>query len=91
MLLSQEADAFLASVRRVRLAFDGPAPKEIRCEGMLRFQSDGRDASISIRNFDEKKTLDGLKTYRPTGMEVEPLQLEDAFVEYVCGAERGNV
>lgn len=91
LLLSQEADVFLASIRRVRLAFDGPAPREIRCEGMLRFQSDGRDASISIRDFDEAKTRDELKSFNPVTMEVEPLQLEDAFVEYVCGAERGNV
>ena len=52
---------------------------------------DGRDAAVSVRGFNEEKTPAELRAFNPVSLEVEPLALEDAFVEYVTGAERGNV
>jgi len=89
LLLSQPADDFTASVRRIRLSFEGEAPRQIRCAGMLRCQADGREAVVSVRDFDEQKTVAELRALGPLGLEIESLSLEDAFVEFVSGAERG--
>jgi len=88
LLYSGRAEDFLASVRRVRLAFEDAAPKEITCDGLLRLKVDGREASLSIRDFDERRAREQLQTYSPSGIEIEPLNLEDAFVEFVSGEER---
>ena len=91
LLLSQRAEDFRTSVRRVRLAFEGEAPGEIRCTGMLRLKSDGREAVVAVRDFDEEKTLGELRAFHPTGLEVEQLNLEDAFVEFAGAAEGGRL
>jgi len=91
LLLSQRCEEFLASVRRIRLSFKEDAPREIRCAGLLRLQTDGRDAVLSVRGFAEGKTLEEVRSYQPVNIEVEPLNLEDAFVEFIGGAERGMI
>lgn len=93
MLLNTTSEAFMDSVRRVRLAFDGPAPQKIACKGLLKYHANGREALVSVRDFDEARLrgelADSLAEATPTGFEVERLNLEDAFVEFIGAAERG--
>lgn len=91
LLLTQKSDEFTASIKRVRLTFENEAPSKISCTGMLRCRLDGREALVSVNDFDEEKTVSELKVFNPTDVEVEPLNLEDAFVEYIGGVEKGVV
>jgi ABC-2 type transport system ATP-binding protein len=89
LLYSGRVEEFLSSVQRVQLCFDDKAPHGIACEGMLRCQTTGRDAMVSVRDFDEDRTLPELKRFNPSSFKVERLNLEDAFVEFIAGTERG--
>ncbi|MCX7014125.1 MAG: ABC transporter ATP-binding protein [Candidatus Sumerlaeota bacterium] len=88
LLVSQRAEEFLDSMRRIRLAFDGEAPREIQCPGLLKAQVDGREAVLAVRNYIEEQTTAPLRALKPVSLEVERLNLEDAFVEFVGAAER---
>ena len=45
----------------------------------------------AVRDFDEERLRGELAEVGPTGFEVERLSLEDAFVEYIGAAERGDL
>ena len=93
LLLNSTSEGFMDSVRRVRLAFDGPAPGKVTCQGALKYTANGREALLSVRDFDEARLrselTEALSETPPTGFEVERLNLEDAFVEFIGAAERG--
>jgi ABC-2 type transport system ATP-binding protein len=89
LLQSVRAEDFLDSVRRVRLGFEGPAPRQIACDGLLKSRIDGREALLSVGAFAEARTLEQLKVYQPATLEIERLSLEDAFVDTIGAAERG--
>lgn len=90
LLESSRTEDFLDSIRRVRLTFDGQVPSSIQCEGLLHSRINGREAAVAVSKFDEEKTIGQLKTYNPADIQIERLNLEDAFVEYVGAAERGD-
>jgi len=90
LLQSVTTEAFLDSVRRVRLGFDGPAPRQIACDGLLKCRVDGREALLSVGGFDAARTIAQLKAYHPAQIEVERLNLEDAFIDTIGAAERGT-
>ncbi len=90
LLRSMPTEDFLRSVRRVRMRFDDLAPTQITCEGLLKRRVDGREASVAVSDFDEERTIEQLKTFGPADIEVETLNLEDAFVEFIGAAERGE-
>ena len=84
------ADIDTMMLGRVRLTFDGQVPSSIQCEGLLHSRINGREAAVAVSKFDEEKTIGQLKTYNPADIQIERLNLEDAFVEYVGAAERGD-
>ncbi|MCX7045379.1 MAG: ABC transporter ATP-binding protein [Candidatus Sumerlaeota bacterium] len=90
LLLSRPADEFRASVRRLRLGFDNDAPPAIACDGLLRYKPSGREGVVSVYPFEEEKTIAQLRAAGAARVEPESLNLEDAFVEYIGGAERGS-
>ncbi len=90
LLESSRTEDFLDSIRRVRLIFNGQVPSSIQCEGLLHSRINGREAAVAVSKFDEEKTIGQLKTYNPADIQIERLNLEDAFVEYVGAAERGD-
>lgn len=89
LLLSARVEDFLDSVRRVRLSFAEAAPRELACEGLLRGRIDGRDALLAVRDYDEERLAAQLRAFNPTALTIERLTLEDAFVEFIGGAEGG--
>ena len=89
LLLSQSSEEFMSSVKKIKLTFNGPAPADIVCEGIMRCKTDAREAVVSVRNYNEQVVSQQLQNYNPLTIEVEGLNLEDAFVEFISGAERG--
>ena len=85
LLYSGPADEFRASVRRLRLTFGDAPPPDVRCDGLLRRKSNGRDTVLSVRDFDETRILTQLREYHPADIQIEPLNLEDSFVEFIGG------
>jgi hypothetical protein len=51
----------------------------------LRSQRDGRDMVLTVRDFDEARVLAQLREVHPTDIQIEPMNLEDSFVEFVGG------
>ena len=89
--ISQPVDEFLAGMQRIRLSFEGDPPADLACEGLLRKQTLGREAVLSVRTADINAAKARLQALRPASMAVEPMHLEDAFVEYVGALERGSL
>ncbi len=86
------AEEFTASIRRVRMSFADSAPTALACSGLLKYKADGRDAVVVVRNYDDTKTPAELKSgCNPQSLEVESLNLEDAFVEFISAAEGGRL
>ena len=84
-------DDLRRGARRVRLQFADAAPANIACDGLLRVAVDGREAIATFDRFDESKTPEMLKKYAPQGLCVEPMSLEDLFIEVVGAASAGKV
>ncbi len=91
LLFAQTAEEFLAGLRRVRMDFEGPAPTDFRLSGLLTSRSNGRDAEAAVRSGDEKAIAAEVEALGARGFTIEPLPLEDAFIEVVRAAERGSV
>ncbi len=87
LIFSGPVEEFLGSVRRVRMSFGGEAPAAVQCTGLLRAEANGHDMRLSVRDFDEARVRGELAEYSPEAVEIETLGLEDAFVEFVGGAE----
>jgi ABC-2 type transport system ATP-binding protein len=76
-------DTFRERIKRLRLAFTGPAPDPIpTVPGLLSSQRDGRDLVLTIANYDERAEAI-LRALGPTRIEFSELSLEEAFIEYV--------
>lgn len=84
-------DALRAKARRVRLAFEDQAPAKIECNGLLRSINSGRESILTFDEFDESRTPEQLKQYSPRILSVEPMSLEDLFVEVVGAASAQKI
>jgi len=90
LLENTRTEDFLNSIRRIHMTFNGQGPSAIACPGLLRSRITGREAAIAVAKFEEDSTIEQLKSYHPTDIQVERMNLEDAFVEYIGAAERGE-
>lgn len=85
LIRSERVDAMLARLRRVRLVFEGDPPKGINCANMVSVKRRGREAVVTVDDFDAEGTVAELGRFSPTQIIPEELSLEDAFVELVSG------
>jgi ABC-2 type transport system ATP-binding protein len=90
LIRSTSAEDFTQSVKRVRLFFDGETPQGIACDSMINLKANGREATLTVGAFDEARTREQLQRFGPAKIEVQSLNLEDAFVETVGAADREN-
>lgn len=88
LIRDQTAEEFTDSVKRIRLYFDGETPEGIACDSMLGLKANGREATLTVGAFDEARTREQLQRFGPAKIEVQSLNLEDAFVETVGAVER---
>jgi ABC-2 type transport system ATP-binding protein len=90
LLRSGRVEGFLDRIRRVRMHFDGEAPREFNWQGLLRYQAEGREAVAVLDAFEESICREQLAALGARGVECERLTLEDAFVEVVGAADRSG-
>jgi len=77
-----EIDSLKATVKSVRLTFED-TPPEIRVEGLLRTQANGRDIFVTITDFTNEKLSRLEREYDPVSWEVRSLSLDEIFEEFV--------
>jgi len=77
-----EIDSLKSTVKSVRLTFEN-TPPDIRVEGLLRTQSNGRDLFVTLTDFSEEKLGRLKQEYKPANLEVHSLSLDEIFEEFV--------
>jgi ABC-2 type transport system ATP-binding protein len=87
LIRSERVEDMMRRLRRVRLVFEGDPPKGISCTNMVSLKRRGREAVITVDDFDEAFTTNELARYSPAQIVAEELSLEDAFVELVSGGK----
>ena len=83
LIRTGRVEELLQSMKRVRLCFEGTAPRSCACDGLLRFRANGREALVTVEGFDAERTVRSLQALQPAQVTVEDLTLEEAFVEIV--------
>lgn len=80
-------EPLLNRMRRVKLFYECQAPRTFACEGLLRFESSGREAMLAIEGFDPERTPADLDRLGAAQVVIENLTLEEAFVEIAGSRE----
>jgi ABC-2 type transport system ATP-binding protein len=80
LMLETPAEDLFASVKAVRLTFEGDVPPDVACAGMLNKRVDGREAIVTVRDFNADSTAAELRRFSPTDLTVSNLTLEDIFI-----------
>ncbi|UCD56302.1 MAG: ABC transporter ATP-binding protein [Candidatus Hydrogenedentota bacterium] len=77
-----EIDSLKSSVKSVRLTLENTPPADIRIEGLLRAQLNGRDCVVTLTDFSDDKLGTLKQQYEPVSMEVKDLSLDEIFTEF---------
>lgn len=86
--VDEKTEDLLASVKLVRLVFsEGDIPSAVEVKGLMRTRTEGRELLLTVRHFDPEKTLQEVRRYSPSDVTVEPLTLEDVFIELLPDEE----
>jgi ABC-2 type transport system ATP-binding protein len=80
LLLEMRTEDLFATVKAVRLTFGDTVPSDLSCAGMLTRRVEGREAVVTVRDFDSEKTAAELRRFSPSELAVEDLTLEDIFI-----------
>lgn len=80
LMLELPAEDLFASVKSISLTFEDSVPDEIACTGMLNKRVEGREALLTVRDFDPEATPAELRRFSPKDLTVEDLSLEDIFI-----------
>jgi len=83
--VAAEIDALKASVKTIRMTFENTPPEDIRIEGLLRTQGNGRDCMVTLTDYTEDKLALLKQKYNPLGIEDRSLSLDEIFEAYVLG------
>ncbi|MBI4867703.1 MAG: ABC transporter ATP-binding protein [Candidatus Wallbacteria bacterium] len=83
MVYEGELDRLKETTRRVRLSFEDAAPGELDLPGVVRARREGNELTLTVRDFDERAFEGRLAALAVRGRAVEPLTLEEIFVDLV--------
>lgn len=82
LIIDKDYQEIKDSIKRVRLTFDKSIPDKVKIEGILTEQKNWNRDELVIYPWNEEKRKE-LESLNPTQIEVEPLTLEEIFVNYV--------
>jgi len=80
-------DHFRESVKKLVLDFNGLAPEEVICPGMVNSWNLGSQLELVLVGYDESQQA-AVESLEPRNIQVIDLNLEEAFVEYTRGRKR---
>lgn len=80
-------DYFRESVKKLVLDFNGPAPEEVRCPGLVNHWNLGSQLELVMVGYDDSQRA-AVESLEPRSVQVIDLNLEEAFVEYTRGHKR---
>ena len=80
--LSAPLDALKETVKRLRVYFPGEAPADLDVPGALRVRRRGREFLVTVQDFSPAVVQDIQRRYG-AGVDVQDVDLEDLFIEYV--------
>ena len=82
LLFEKNTEELINEMKTIRLIFpNGDVPENIKCSGLLNVRAMNREVRVTVREFNEKKTIEELNKYSPENISVEGLSLEDIFIE----------
>lgn len=85
LIRSETTEELLRGIKRVKLTYDGEAPRAFACEGLVRSRTDGREAHLILDRVDPDRAAHDVKQLGAKQVLIEDLSLEEAFVEIVGG------
>lgn len=80
-------DHFRESVKKLVLDFDGPAPEEFACRGLVNSWNLGSQLELVLVGYDEDQRT-AVEALEPRNIDLVDLNLEEAFIEYTRGRKR---
>ncbi len=80
-------DTFRESVKKLVLHFNGAAPEEVNCPGLVHSWNLGTQLELVLVGYDDVQR-EAIESLDPRSIEVVDLNLEEAFVEYTRGRKR---
>jgi ABC-2 type transport system ATP-binding protein len=83
LVMDGRVDDFIGSMKRVRLFYEGLAPRAFDLEGLTGVRTNGHEAELILKNFSEETSMPQLQQLGARQIEVHGVSLEDAFVEVV--------
>jgi ABC-2 type transport system ATP-binding protein len=80
-------DHFRESIKKLVLDFNGPAPEEFACPGLVHCWNLGTRLELILVGYEESQRA-AVEALEPRNIEVVDLNLEEAFIEYTRGRRR---
>ena len=80
-------DHFRESVKKLVLEFNGLAPEQVDCPGLVNCWNLGSQLELILVGYDDSQRT-AVEALDPRGIQVIDLNLEEAFVEYTRGRRR---
>ncbi len=80
-------DYFRESVKKLVLDFNGPAPEQFECPGLVNYWNLGSQLEIVLVGYEDPQRA-AVESLEPRSVQVIDLNLEEAFVEYTRGRKR---
>ncbi|MDP8243670.1 MAG: ABC transporter ATP-binding protein [Candidatus Hinthialibacter antarcticus] len=88
LLRNQSLTSLKESAKRIRVTWNGDIPEREQLSAVNWIEGSGREESYFSGEF-EDGVLEQFRAYKPIDLQVEPMSLEEIFVETVRSARRG--
>ncbi len=88
LLRNQSLISLKDSAKRIRVTWNGDIPEREQLQAVNWIEGTGREESYFTGEF-EDGVLEQFRAYKPIDLQVEPMSLEEIFVETVRSARRG--
>jgi len=80
-------DYFRESVKKLVLDFNGAAPEQVECPGLVNYWNLGSQLELVLVGYNDSQRA-AVESLEPRSVQVIDLNLEEAFVEYTRGRKR---